>query len=652
MAAPLLERLSDAALRCCQDEQIEDSERSAREFLDLLESPLHDLELRKSSPANWLAQCDQVLQQAVKLLDPSSLSGLPPAFLASGSTVQTISEEKRVLCERVGLDLPKVVVKFVSLSQACQDHSLSIIEILAENCSPREMFAAFMEALNMYTTPLTLIYCIPLIQGLSLVFSRLQRRQAQFFQEASEGLLTLLRSAAHVDDDDEEEEDEEFVPGMEIPLKQVHAAILDDIVEVAQVVRETCDAVHFDEHREAFQQQLGMFVLQILGIVGEKIAHSGKEVPPVVIQLVELLPFCGLSVLLLLTGDQIKAVIEITTNDVTGCGDELAQVDQKKLEATKGSALAAYWALSTSQVAAAAEITLDSLKEGLQFTGRKGIVAALSVATSLLGSSSHRPLSLMPATGLALVDKVLELAASLEFCTFDEEEDDDLDLTLRILPALQSLQNVVVYAPSIEMRRQGYALFKKVIEDVLPETSRFKCLQKLINDCIYPSLVSLHLICMKDEVVKAWPRNPQQQGEPNSAIHLAGGKQQDRDTASHFLKEEILEVIGSVLRPKNGAPPDLPAQIDPVQSAVNLYRFILIRESSGKTNYTGVLSKENLAKARSQWLLPLREVMEGLSQQLREEDGDMSADMGLAIDSLQSVVYRCLELNEEALAYL
>lgn len=71
---------------------------------------------------------------------------------------------------------------------------------------------------------------------------------------------------------------------------------------------------------------------------------------------------------------------------------------------------------------------------------------------------------------------------------------------------------------------------------------------------------------MKDEVVKAWPRNPQQQGEPNSAIHLAGGKQQDRDTASHFLKEEILEVIGSVLRPKNGAPPDLPAQIDPVSN--------------------------------------------------------------------------------------
>jgi hypothetical protein len=40
-----------------------------------------------------------------------------------------------------------VAVKFVSLSQACQDHCLSIIEDLAENCSPREMFAAFMEVI-------------------------------------------------------------------------------------------------------------------------------------------------------------------------------------------------------------------------------------------------------------------------------------------------------------------------------------------------------------------------------------------------------------------------------------------------------------------------------------------------------------------------
>lgn len=82
------------------------------------------------------------------------------------------------------------------------------------------------------------------------VFSRLQRRQAQFFQEASAGLLSLMRLAAQDDGDDDggEEEDEASVQAMDghsmVPLKQVRAALVDDIVQVAQVVRETCDAVN------------------------------------------------------------------------------------------------------------------------------------------------------------------------------------------------------------------------------------------------------------------------------------------------------------------------------------------------------------------------------------------------------------------------
>lgn len=78
------------------------------------------------------------------------------------------------------------------------------------------------------------------------VFSRLQKRQAQFFQEASVGLLALVRLAAQ-DDGDDDEEDEESVHAIDgynlVPLKQVRAAIVDDIVQVAQTVRETCDAV-------------------------------------------------------------------------------------------------------------------------------------------------------------------------------------------------------------------------------------------------------------------------------------------------------------------------------------------------------------------------------------------------------------------------
>jgi hypothetical protein len=59
-----------------QDEGFEASETSTREFLGLLESPLHDLALKKASATNWLAQCEQALQQAAELVDPAAPSGL------------------------------------------------------------------------------------------------------------------------------------------------------------------------------------------------------------------------------------------------------------------------------------------------------------------------------------------------------------------------------------------------------------------------------------------------------------------------------------------------------------------------------------------------------------------------------------------------
>jgi len=56
--------------------------------------------------------------------------------------------------------------------------------------------------------------------------------------------------------------------------------------------------------------------------------------------------------------------------------------------------------------------------------------------------------------------------------------------------------------------------------------------------------VSLHLTCIKDEVARAWPSRL-------------------KSCTSPFVSEEVLEVIGSVLRPEDRAP-DLRAQIDPV----------------------------------------------------------------------------------------
>ncbi|RDY03644.1 Aberrant root formation protein 4, partial [Mucuna pruriens] len=73
-----------------------------------------------------------------------------------------------------------------------------------------------------------------------------------------------------------------------------------------------------------------------------------------------------------------------------------------------------------------------------------------------------------------------------------------------------------------------------------------------------------------------------------------------------FWNPNVLELVRLVLRPPRGGPPSLPEQSDAVLSALNLYRFILMTEAAGKTNYTDVLSRQCLLKVYNEWLLPLR----------------------------------------------
>ncbi|KAG0563913.1 hypothetical protein KC19_8G069000 [Ceratodon purpureus] len=59
-----------------QGEGFEELESATWEFLELLESPLHDLELKNAFATNWLAHCEQALQHAGEVVDPSAPSGL------------------------------------------------------------------------------------------------------------------------------------------------------------------------------------------------------------------------------------------------------------------------------------------------------------------------------------------------------------------------------------------------------------------------------------------------------------------------------------------------------------------------------------------------------------------------------------------------
>lgn len=62
----------------------------------------------------------------------------------------------QVLCEKICLELPQVLVQFVNLSTVCQALCLNIIEALLESCNAREIFAVLMEVFYLYLLDLIL----------------------------------------------------------------------------------------------------------------------------------------------------------------------------------------------------------------------------------------------------------------------------------------------------------------------------------------------------------------------------------------------------------------------------------------------------------------------------------------------------------------
>lgn len=72
----------------------------------------------------------------------------------------------------------------------------------------------------------------------------------------------------------------------------------------------------------------------------------------------------------------------------------------------------------------------------------------------------------------------------------------------------------------------------------------------------------------------------------------------------------------------------------------------------GKTNYTGLLSKQGLTKARIQWLLPLSQLVREEIQGFNLDNDEGTTGMRCAINNLEIVLQRCLELIQDALEQL
>uniref|UniRef100_A0A1D1XG73 Aberrant root formation protein 4 n=1 Tax=Anthurium amnicola TaxID=1678845 RepID=A0A1D1XG73_9ARAE len=83
-----------------------------------------------------------------------------------------------------------------------------------------------------------------------------------------------------------------------------------------------------------------------------------------------------------------------------------------------------------------------------------------------------------------------------------------------------------------------------------------------------------------------------------------------------------------------------------ILSALNLYKFILMRESTGKIGQTRVLTEMNLQKAYTEWLLPLRTLVSGIEAENKEDNDELAFHTLCALNPVQFVLYDCIELVE------
>ncbi|MCE3052258.1 hypothetical protein HAX54_052015 [Datura stramonium] len=160
-------------------------------------------------------------------------------------------------------------------------------------------------------------------------------------------------------------------------------------------------------------------------------------------------------------------------------------------------------------------------------------------------------------------------------------------------------------------------LTSKVLADV-PSYLRFDILKALIQNSGSSSMIAILLDCFRREMHE----------EHSRSILVTSGVSEAEVKYSQclsFWSAGVLELVELVLKPPNGGPPSLPEYSDAVLSALNLYRFVVIRESTGNQLYWSAF-KDMLQRAYSEWLLPLRTLVTGVVAENQQDHDQLASD--------------------------
>lgn len=526
--------------------------------------------------------------------------------------IDSISEDQ-VVVDAICYQLPKSVSRFATVSERCLEMAENIIVSLVRNSNPRDMLAMLCEALSspddMFKEP---SYFTCLLGGLSQVFMLIQRRGFEHVKTAVPVILRLLKVVSlELSDEDMD---------LEVLFKKV-ICIVDSIKDV-------CDKLE-GQNKNRLRALLGLFVFQIMALATMNMRHKVSKSLPLMLQLSRFLPYIGVSYSGLIAGPDVDQLyhlsLEDEEDDCAGCFSHIQH----------GAALAVIWGYKSADIAISAEADTEVLIKELRLDRTKRWQA--------LGTVKHILASVILPWNMKqqAVDFLVSIMEADTPLTHLDGDVDFKSYTASLYSSLQALQAVIMYAPDAMLRKKAFAVFKQVLLD-LPISLRFDILKALVKNSDSSSMTAVLLDLVKEELHSEITKRTSKIGKVLEAGNGA-------DVKACFWSADILQFVEMVLRPPNGGPPSLPDSSYAVLSALNLYRYILITESSGKTNYSGVLREDQLRKAHSEWLLPLRSLVSGIVAETRNTCDELASDLLCGLNPVEFVLYRCIELVEENL---
>ncbi|XWS72720.1 hypothetical protein CRYUN_Cryun02cG0064700 [Craigia yunnanensis] len=573
----------------------------------------------KSINGGDLNQSQTSVSELVNFLDSVSDAAVPEPENEDAKTnaLEILTEIYNLLCspsldqeiiDALSFELPKSVSKFAGVSPEFLEIAGRIIDRFIKTCSPRDMLSILCEALDSPNkTVKAAAYVSPLISGLSEVFLSIRRRHFEQIKVAVPVIVKVVNAISSESDYEDTELE----------------TLFDRVVKNAHCIQAVSTKLE-DGVNEKLRALLGLYVLQILALVSVSPTHL-----PFALRLACFLPYCDVSYLGLITGSDVDTMSRIVIGeDEDDCMSFSSHV-------YLGASLSVIWAQMYDEVARAAKEDLSVVKTELQNNQMKRW-QAIGMLKHIF-SSVDLPWEFKKYA----VDFLLYITSGDISHELDDEHNDSSLYMTSLFSALQAITMIIIYASDTVLRKNAFEALKRVLADI-PNSQRFDILKALITNSD-SSMVAILLDLVRGEMHR------------ESTLRTSIGKNEvleaDNKASQNtlFWSTSILELVESVLRPVKGGPPVLPENGDAVLSALNLYRFVLMTESAGKTNYTGVLSKNSLQKAYNEWLLPLRMLVTGIVAENKSDQ--LAVETVCALNPVELVLYRCIELVEEKLKH-